>query len=65
MVHMHPHKTIHDLIVAPKDPTDKMEQAGVNYAVKCGGCDSRYVGETGCPLKKKMMEHHRDSSPVS
>ncbi len=35
------------------------------YAVKCGGCDSGYVGENGRPLTKWMMEHHRDSSPVS
>ncbi len=41
-----------------------MEQAGVIYAVKCGGCDSAYVGETGSPLKERMMEHQRDSSPV-
>ncbi len=42
-----------------------MEQAGVTYAVKCGGCDSGYVGETSRPLKKRIMEHQRDSSPVS
>ncbi len=65
MVHMRPHKKIHALLVAPKDRTDKMEQAGVIYAVKCGGRDSGYVCETGCPLKKRIMEHHRDSSPVS
>ncbi len=53
------------LLVAPKDPADKMEQARVIYAVKCGGCDSGKVCETGCPLKKKIMEHQRDSSPVS
>ncbi len=61
MVHMHPHKKICALLVAPKDPTDKMEQAGVIYAVKCGG----YVGETCRRLKKRIMEHHRESSPVS
>ncbi len=53
-----------ELLVSPKDPTDKMEQAGVIYAVKCGGCDSGYVGETGRPLKR-IMEHQRDSLPVS
>ncbi len=65
MVHMHPHKKICDLLVAPTDIIDKMEQAGVIKAVKCGGCVSRYVDEIGCPLKKRMMEHYRDSSPVS
>ncbi len=60
-----PHKKICALLVAPKDPTDKIEQAGVIYAVKCGGCDSGYVGETGHSLKKRIMEHQRDSSPVS
>ncbi len=60
---MRPHKKICDLLVTPKEPTDKMEQAGVIYAVKCGGCDSGYVGETGRLLKKRIMEHYRDSSP--
>ncbi len=35
MVHKPPHKKICDLLVAPKDPTDKMELAGVIYAVTC------------------------------
>ncbi len=65
MVHMRLHKKINALLVAPKDPTDKMEQAGVIYAVKCGVCDSGYVGETSRPLKKRKKEHQRDSSPVS
>ncbi len=65
MVHMRLHKKVCALLVAPRDPTDKMEQAGVIYAVKCGGCDSGYVGETSRPLKKRIMEHQRDSSPVS
>ncbi len=65
MEHMHLHKKICALLVAPKDPIDKMEQAGVIYAVKWGGCDSGYVGETGRPLKKRIMEHQRDSSPIS
>ncbi len=65
MEHLHSHKKMYDLLVAPKDPTDKMEQAGVIYAVKCGYCDSGYVGETDRLLKKRMMEHHRKSSPVS
>ncbi len=48
MVHLHPpHKKIRDMQVAHKDPTDQMEQAVAIYAVKCGGCDSSYVGETG------------------
>ncbi len=62
---MRPHKKIHALLVGPKDPTDKMEHAGVIYTVKCGGCDSGYVGETGRPLKNRIMEHQMDSSPVS
>ncbi len=65
MVHMCQHKKIRVLLVAPKDPTDKMEQARVIYAVKCGGCDSGYVGETSRPLKKRIMEYQRDSSPLS
>ncbi len=64
MVHMRPHKKIHALLVTPKDPTDKMEHVVVIYVVKCGDCDSGYVGETSRPLKKRIMEHHRDSSPV-
>ncbi len=36
----------------------------MEQAVKCRVCDSGYVGETGCPLKKRIMEHQRDSSPV-
>ncbi len=33
--------------------------------MKCGGWDSGYVDETGRPLKKRIIEHQKDSSPVS
>ncbi len=40
IVHMHHNKNICDILVAPEDPAQKMYLSGVNYAVKCGSCDS-------------------------
>ncbi len=42
-----------------------MDQSGVFYVVKSGGFDLGYVFETGHLLKKRISEHHRESSPVS
>ena len=40
------------------------ELCGVVYHLECADCDHQYIGETERPLKKRLAEHQRDSSPV-
>ena len=35
------------------------------YEVQCKDCDARYIGETERPLKARVKEHQRESSPVA
>ena len=63
-VHLRPFNTIRGHLVHPKDKIDKEEQAGVVYKINCGSCEASYVGETERRLKKRITEHHRESSPV-
>ncbi len=39
LVYMQPHKKSCDILVTPKDPTDKIYQAEVVYEVQCESCD--------------------------
>jgi regulator of replication initiation timing len=63
--HSKPHTTIRSLLVAPKDRDDPMDTSGVVYHLKCNDCSAQYIGETERPLKKRLKEHQRDSSPVA
>ncbi len=63
-VHTRPMNKMRDILVAPKDPTSHLDRSGVVYKVKCNDCTSAYVGETARPLRSRISEHHRDSSPV-
>ena len=63
-VHLKPFNTIRSRLVHPKDKITKEEMAGVVYHIKCGECDSNYVGETERKLLKRIKEHQRSSSPV-
>ena len=52
------------MLVAPKDKPDKLDKSGVVYQINCQDCDSVYVGETERNLRKRIVEHKRESSPV-
>ena len=63
-VHLKPYNTIRGLLVYPKDKVRPEEKSGVVYKIECADCEAKYVGETERSLKKRITEHHRDSSPV-
>ena len=62
-VHVKPTNTIRSMLVAPKDKIKKGDRSCVVYGLECNDCDSMYVGETERPLRKRLTEHQRDSSP--
>jgi hypothetical protein len=62
-VHVKPTNTIRSMLVSPKDKPKKCDRSCVVYGLQCKTCPSQYVGETERPLKKRLTEHKRDSSP--
>ena len=64
-VYMKPMTNLRRLLVAPKDPLDTLEKSGVVYELQCKDCDARYIGETERPLRARVREHQRHSSPVT
>jgi hypothetical protein len=62
--HVRPHTTIRSLLVAPKDKTCPADKCGVVYSFQCDQCHASYVGETERQLRKRIAEHHRQSSPI-
>ena len=52
-----PTNTFRNLLVKPKDPTDKGHKRGVVYNVPCVDCDDFYVGETARKMKVRFEEH--------
>ena len=63
-VHIRPVNTIRSLLVSPKDPTKKLDQAGVVYRIGCRDCPAHYIGETERQLGKRIKEHQRPPSHV-
>ncbi|XP_072020493.1 uncharacterized protein [Amphiura filiformis] len=63
-VHVKPTNTIRRMLVAPKDKPKKCDRSCVIYGITCNNCESQYVGETERPLRKRLTEHKRPSSPV-
>ena len=57
-----PHNTLRNMLVKPKDKTDKMNQAGIIYHIKCDDCESDYIGESERMAKERLPEHRRKSS---
>ena len=47
------------------DQESTQDKSGVVYELRCNECSASYIGETEKPLKTRIMEHHRDSSPVA
>ncbi|KAI8496080.1 hypothetical protein Bbelb_259220 [Branchiostoma belcheri] len=66
-----PHRTLRQLLVAPKDKTPKEEKCGVIYHISCQGntnggpCRETYIGETERSLKTRFLEHRRPGSVAS
>ena len=52
------------LIVAPKDPMDKLDRSQAVYGLKCDDCSASYVGKSACPLRARICKHERPSFPV-
>ena len=52
------------MIGSPKDKPDMLNKTGTVYHYTCHECPSHYIGETERPLRKRVIEHKRDSSPV-
>ena len=57
-----PHMTLRDILVKPKDKTDKKNKTGVVYHIKCKDCGQDYIGETQRQFKERIAEHRRKSS---
>ncbi|XP_072021883.1 uncharacterized protein [Amphiura filiformis] len=62
--HIKPQNSLRSLLVSPKDPTHKLDKSGAVYGLQCADCDSTYVGESARPLRNRLKEHERPSSPV-
>ena len=66
-----PIRTLRQILVAPKDKTEKQNLTGVIYRIPCQGktvsgfCKESYIGETERSLKTRFLEHRRPSSTSS
>ena len=65
-----PYRTLQQMLVRPKDKTDKSEICGPVYKISCEGhekqqCGKIYIGETERTLKARFLEHRRPSSSSS
>ena len=65
-----PYCTLRQMLVHPKDKTEKSEICGPIYKLSCEGhekqqCCKIYIGETERTLKARFSEHSRPSSSSS
>ena len=66
-----PTQTLRQLLVSPKDKTDKQNITGPVYFIPCQGqtlrgkCPESYIGETERSLKTRFQEHRRPSTVSS
>ena len=66
-----PTRTLRNLLVSPKDKTEKKDTVGPVYLIPCQGkttrgqCTDSYIGETERSLKTRILEHRRPSSTSS
>ena len=63
-----PYRTLRQMLVRPKDKTDKSEFRGPVYKISCEGHEKLqqiYIGETERTLKACFSEHRRPSSSSS
>ena len=66
-----PTTTLRQILVAPKDKSEKKDITGPVYSIHCQGktlrgqCQEFYIGETERSLKARFLEHRRPSSTSS
>ena len=58
-VAFHPHSTLRQLLVRPKDPIPPDSRKGVVYKIRCKDCSQSYIGQTGRTLSCCLKEHKR------
>ena len=56
----HPHRTLRNFVVHPKDKVRDEEKSELIYCVPCKNCTSSYVGETGRKFGLKIKEHKKE-----
>ena len=54
-----PINTIRQLLVHPKDKTNREQKTGVIYQIDCETCKGTYIGETARTLGKRLDEHKK------
>ena len=64
ITHIKPGNTLRSQLVAPKDKTRTLDRSGIVYNIKCTDCPSEYTGDSARPLRARLEEHKRTSSPV-
>ena len=57
--------TLRELLVFPKDKTNKGDQLDVVYEINCHNCNTSYIAETKRNLSVRAAEHHGEGSPVA
>ena len=57
-----PTNTMRQLLVNPKDKTDKWKKTGTIYHITCQDCKAVYIGETGRALETRIQEHQKITS---
>jgi hypothetical protein len=60
-----PGNTIKQELVRPKDKIDKMKRCDCVYHMKCGNCESTYVGETSRTLEVRSHDHIHKRTPLT
>ena len=55
-----PYKTLHRVLVYPKDKRSVQKSTGVVYSIPCKDCPTVYIGETGRRFEMRQKEHKQD-----
>ena len=58
-VRLRPNKTLHQLLVQPKDKVPMEQRTGVVYSIPCRYCPKTYIGQSGRSLECRIKEHQR------
>ena len=56
----HPHRTLWNFVVHPKDKVRDEVKTELIYRVPCKNCSSSYVGETGRKFGLRIKEHKKE-----